>query len=201
MPVIEVEERRLAGTVRADHADDLALVDVQVEVGDDPEAAEVHRHRPEVEQALCARLAPISTRARPGCRSASAPRSSTYCYVPHGESSRRRQMFDMSSDPSCSWNGIGGIPDDPAAWVELSEREVGMVWGQVLAKDGFLPSGSAVERLPSRPTAPSWRRPEHHRPPSRRVTSAGDVVSFLTWGAQPLGAERKTKLPRGGSSG
>ena len=32
----EVEQRRLAGAVRADHADDLALVDVEVEAVDDP---------------------------------------------------------------------------------------------------------------------------------------------------------------------
>ena len=36
----QVEERRLAGAVRADHADDLALVDVEVELGDDLQAAE-----------------------------------------------------------------------------------------------------------------------------------------------------------------
>ena len=43
-PGDQVEERRLARTVRADHADDLALVDMQVEVGHDLEAAERHRH-------------------------------------------------------------------------------------------------------------------------------------------------------------
>ena len=46
----EVEDRRLAGAVRADHADDLALVDVQVEPVDDAQAAERLRHAPELEQ-------------------------------------------------------------------------------------------------------------------------------------------------------
>ena len=32
----EVEQRRLAGAVRPDHADDLALVDVEVEAGRSP---------------------------------------------------------------------------------------------------------------------------------------------------------------------
>jgi hypothetical protein len=39
----EVEERRLAGAVRADDADDLALADVQIEVRHDAEPAECHR--------------------------------------------------------------------------------------------------------------------------------------------------------------
>ena len=48
----EVEQRRLAGAVRADHADDLALVDVQVEVVDHLEAAERHRDALQLEQLL-----------------------------------------------------------------------------------------------------------------------------------------------------
>src|SRR5207253_10475657 len=47
----EVEERRLAGAVRTDHAHDLALVDVQVEIGDDVQAPEVHRQLLQLQQA------------------------------------------------------------------------------------------------------------------------------------------------------
>ena len=46
----QVEERRLAGAVRPDHADDLALVDVQVEVVDHLQAAERHRDPRQLEQ-------------------------------------------------------------------------------------------------------------------------------------------------------
>ncbi len=46
----QVEERRLPGAVRADHADDLALVDVQVEVRDASEPAERLVHLPQLEQ-------------------------------------------------------------------------------------------------------------------------------------------------------
>ena len=42
----EVEQRRLAGAVRADHADDLALVDVQVELVDDPAGRRTTSRRP-----------------------------------------------------------------------------------------------------------------------------------------------------------
>ena len=48
----QVEERRLPGAVRADHADDLALVDVEVEIVDDREAAERHRDAAQLEQLL-----------------------------------------------------------------------------------------------------------------------------------------------------
>ena len=61
----EVEERRLAGAVRADHADDLALVDVEVEPGDDLQAAERHRHLPELQELLRGRHQTISTRFSP----------------------------------------------------------------------------------------------------------------------------------------
>ena len=40
----KVEERGLAGTVRTDEGDDLALVDVQVDVRKGLEAPEHHRH-------------------------------------------------------------------------------------------------------------------------------------------------------------
>ena len=58
----EVEERRLAGAVRADHADDLALVDVQVELVDAREPAEALRDALQLEQPLGHQT--ISTRAR-----------------------------------------------------------------------------------------------------------------------------------------
>src|SRR6202011_1528881 len=59
----EVEQRRLAGAVRADHAHDLALVDVQVELGQDVEAAERHRDSAQVEELLGHQM--ISTRRSP----------------------------------------------------------------------------------------------------------------------------------------
>ena len=58
----EVEERRLAGAVRPDHADDLALVDVQVELVDAREPAEALRDALELEQR---RHQTISTRDVP----------------------------------------------------------------------------------------------------------------------------------------
>src|SRR6185437_13318404 len=58
----EVEQRRLARAVRPDHADDLALVDVQVEPVDAREAAEVLRHALDLEQPG---HQTISTRALP----------------------------------------------------------------------------------------------------------------------------------------
>jgi hypothetical protein len=61
----EVEERRLAGAVRADHGDDLALVDVEVEPGDDLQAAEGHRHLPELQELLRCGHQMISTRFSP----------------------------------------------------------------------------------------------------------------------------------------
>ena len=60
----QVEERRLAGAVRADHADDLALVDVQVELGDDLEAAERQRDAAQLEQGAVGHQM-ISTRRSP----------------------------------------------------------------------------------------------------------------------------------------
>ena len=54
----EVEERRLAGAVRADHADDLVLVDVQVEVGDHLQAAERLRDALQLEQRRAIRRSP-----------------------------------------------------------------------------------------------------------------------------------------------
>src|SRR5207244_3434821 len=57
----EVEERRLPGSVRADHADDLSLVHVQVELVDDREAAERLRDVAELQQVAHA----ISTRDVP----------------------------------------------------------------------------------------------------------------------------------------
>ena len=50
----QVEERRLAGAVRADHADDLALVDVQVEPVDHLQAAEGLRDPLQLEDAEAA---------------------------------------------------------------------------------------------------------------------------------------------------
>ena len=58
----QVEQRRLARAVRPDHADDLALVDVQVEVGDHVQAAERLRDSLELEQR---RHQTISTRVVP----------------------------------------------------------------------------------------------------------------------------------------
>ena len=46
----QVEQRRLAGAVRADHADDLAPVDVEIEIVDDLEAAEGHRDALQIEE-------------------------------------------------------------------------------------------------------------------------------------------------------
>ena len=60
----QVEERRLAGAVRADHADDLALVDVQVEVGHDLEAAERQRDAAAARAAVVGHQM-ISTRRSP----------------------------------------------------------------------------------------------------------------------------------------
>ena len=59
----EVEERRLAGAVGPDHADDLVLVDVQVEVGDHLQPAERLRDALQLEQRR--RHQPISTFAVP----------------------------------------------------------------------------------------------------------------------------------------
>ena len=59
----QVEERRLAGAVRADHAEDLVLVDVQVELVDAREPAEAHRDALQLEQALGHQA--ISTRRAP----------------------------------------------------------------------------------------------------------------------------------------
>ncbi len=53
-PGDEIEQRRLTGTVRADHADDLVLVDVQVEVPNDLETAERLVDAPQLEQAALA---------------------------------------------------------------------------------------------------------------------------------------------------
>ena len=60
----QVEERRLAGAVRADHADDLALVDVQLEIRDDLEPAECERDAAQCEQGLVGHQT-ISTRRSP----------------------------------------------------------------------------------------------------------------------------------------
>ena len=57
----QVEERRLAGAVRADHRDDLALVDVQVEPVDDLQAAERERDALQLQK----RHQTISTRRSP----------------------------------------------------------------------------------------------------------------------------------------
>src|SRR4029079_2652299 len=57
----EVEERRLAGAVRPDHAHDLALVDVEVEPVDHAQAAEGERDALQLEQ----RHQTISTRRSP----------------------------------------------------------------------------------------------------------------------------------------
>ena len=57
----QVEERRLAGAVRPDHRDDLALLDVHVEVGDDLQPAERERDALQLEQ----RHQMISTRRSP----------------------------------------------------------------------------------------------------------------------------------------
>ena len=66
-PGDQVEQRRLAGPVRPDHADDLVLVDDEVEVVDHDEAAERHRQATELEQPLRRRSGhqTISTRAVP----------------------------------------------------------------------------------------------------------------------------------------
>src|SRR6185312_13104091 len=58
----EIEERRLARAVRPDHADDLPLVDVQVEPVDAHEPTEALRDAVELEQR---RHQTISTRAEP----------------------------------------------------------------------------------------------------------------------------------------
>src|SRR6185312_12057335 len=57
----QVEERRLAGAVRPDHAHDLALVDVEVEPVDHAQAAEGERDALQLEQ----RHQTISTRRSP----------------------------------------------------------------------------------------------------------------------------------------
>ena len=64
MPGDEVEERRLAGAVRPDHAHDLALVDVRGRASRRREAAEGHRHAAQLEQ-LAPRAHTISTRFSP----------------------------------------------------------------------------------------------------------------------------------------
>ena len=46
----QVEERRLARAVRPDHADDLALVHMEVELRDDAEAAEGERDRTQLQE-------------------------------------------------------------------------------------------------------------------------------------------------------
>src|SRR5262245_46950175 len=60
-PRDQVEEGRLAGAVRADHGDDLALLDVKVELVDDGQAAEREGDAVELEQ----RHQTISTRRSP----------------------------------------------------------------------------------------------------------------------------------------
>src|SRR5262249_60031031 len=45
-----VEERRLPSAVRADDADDLPLVDMEVEAGDHPQPSEAHVHPGQLEQ-------------------------------------------------------------------------------------------------------------------------------------------------------
>src|SRR5207237_1409473 len=60
----QVEERRLAGPVRADHADDLALANLQVELADHAQAAERLAHAVQLEQRR-ALAHTISTRAVP----------------------------------------------------------------------------------------------------------------------------------------
>ena len=62
-PGDQVEQRRLPCAVRADHADDLALLDVQIELGHDLEAAERERDAAELEQLLAHQT--ISTRRSP----------------------------------------------------------------------------------------------------------------------------------------
>src|SRR5262249_47288209 len=59
----QVEERRLPGAVRSDHAHDLALVHVQIEVRDAREAPEALRHSTQIEKALGHAVA--STRVAP----------------------------------------------------------------------------------------------------------------------------------------
>ena len=68
----EVEERRLAGAVRADHADDLSLAHVDVEPVDDREAAERHRDVAQLEQACGRGAHTISTRFSPNSPSGRA---------------------------------------------------------------------------------------------------------------------------------
>ena len=71
-----VDERGLAGAVRADQPDDLALVDVEIDLVDGLEAAERHRHRRRLEEAH-RRHHRLPAGARPRLRRSGRPVSRT----------------------------------------------------------------------------------------------------------------------------
>ena len=114
----QVEERRLAGAVRADHADDLALVDVQVELGDDLQAAERERDAAQLEQRrpasddLHAALAEQAVRAHDHQRDQEHAEHDVarrvglreHHVLPHerGEVQRRHEQDDRGAQPRTS---------------------------------------------------------------------------------------------------
>src|SRR5581483_227912 len=117
----EVEQGRLAGAVRADHADDLAPVDVEIELGDDAEAAERLVDGAQLEERLAhqttsTRVVPNRPSGRPAIRTIRIAPSSNGLVVP--DSSTRR--FSQTNAPSHSVGTSSAHRRQPSSSVSAS---------------------------------------------------------------------------------
>ena len=137
----QVEERRLAGAVRPDHADDLALVDVQVEV----------RRRPSGRRTPATRLVELEQRHR--VRVTRSPRAARRAGRSAGRSSARSGSRRARCSASASGFGEHHVLPDERREVERRHEQRRAAPSRAASVSGEHRRRSAADvRRPARPS-------------------------------------------------